>query len=80
MLALLRLLSEQPMPPDDSDFGLKIDFRKGQGDPRRIFDAASVLIDAFEILDDAFGGFNRQQDRTPYGSRGCRSVVAENLA
>src|SRR5688500_2924605 len=56
MQALLRLLSEPPMPPDDSDFGLKIEFQKGVGDPRRIFDAASALIDGFEILDDALVG------------------------
>jgi len=33
-----------------------IDFEKGAGDPRRIFDAASMLVDAFEAVDDAIIG------------------------
>ena len=41
------------MPPPDSDFSFTIGFQKGQGDPRRVFDAASALIDAFEVLDKA---------------------------
>lgn len=36
----LRLMGELPMPPADADFSLKIDFKKGEGDPRRVFDAA----------------------------------------
>jgi hypothetical protein len=35
------------------DFSFKIDFKKGSGNPRRIFDAASALIDAFQSLDRA---------------------------
>ena len=49
----LRLMGEPPMPPPDADFAFEIDFKKGEGDPRRIFDAASTLIDAFEVLDKA---------------------------
>jgi hypothetical protein len=49
----LRLLGEPPVPPPDSDFSFTIGFQKGQGDPRRVFDAASALIDAFEVLDKA---------------------------
>ena len=41
------------MPPPDADFAFKIDFAKGEGDPRRVFDAASSLIDGFELLDEA---------------------------
>ena len=42
-----------PMPPADADFSFEIDFKKGIGRPRRVFDAASELIEAFEILDEA---------------------------
>lgn len=42
-----------PMSPVDADFAFTIDFEKGAGDPRRIFDAASTLVDAFEAVDDA---------------------------
>lgn len=49
----LRLSEELPVPPADADFAFKIDFKKGEGNPRRIFDAASALIDAFEVLDAA---------------------------
>jgi hypothetical protein len=41
------------MPPDDADLAFEIDFQKGEGDPRRVFDAASLLIDGFEQLDEA---------------------------
>ena len=49
----LRLMEEPPMPPADADFSFKIEFAKATGNPRRIFDAASALIDAFEVLDGA---------------------------
>ena len=44
------------MPPPDADFSFRIVFEKGQGDPRRIFDAASQMIDGFEELDEAITG------------------------
>lgn len=44
------------MPPPVADFSFRIVFKKGQGDPRRIFDAASELIDGFEHLDEAVAG------------------------
>jgi hypothetical protein len=37
--------------PEAAIFTFKIDFARGQGDPRRVFDAASLLIDGFEELD-----------------------------
>lgn len=39
------------MPPLDSVFSFTIKFSRGHGDPRRVFDAASRLIDGFEDLD-----------------------------
>jgi hypothetical protein len=44
------------MPPPDADFSFRIIFEKGQGDPRRVFDAASEMIDGFEELDEAITG------------------------
>lgn len=37
--------------PDHDIFTFRIDFARGQGDPRRVFDAASLLIEGFEELD-----------------------------
>lgn len=37
----------------EADFGIEINFRKGIGNPRRVFDAASTLLDGFEQLDRA---------------------------
>jgi hypothetical protein len=56
MALYLRVSGERPMPPTDADFSFRIVFEKGQGDPRRIFDAASELIDGFEHLDEAVAG------------------------
>ena len=47
MALYLRVSGEPLMPPPDADFSFRIVFEKGQGDPRRIFDAASELIDGF---------------------------------
>lgn len=40
------------MPPANADFSFTIKFARGQGDPRRVFEAASSLIDGFEELDE----------------------------
>ena len=39
------------MPPHDADLCIRIDFKKGEGNPRRIFDAASLMIEGFERID-----------------------------
>lgn len=44
------------MPPADADFAFRIQFKKGAGDPRRVFEAASELINGFEELDSAVAG------------------------
>ncbi len=41
------------MPPEGADFAFTIDFRRSDGNPRRVFDAASALIHGFELLDAA---------------------------
>jgi hypothetical protein len=38
--------------PVPSEFSFTIKFARGQGDPRRVFDTASLLIEGFEELDD----------------------------
>jgi len=48
----IKLSGEPPMPPPDADFCITIDFRKGEGNPRRVFDAASMIIAGFEQIDD----------------------------
>ncbi len=52
------------MPPADADFSFTIKFARGRGDPRRVFDAASRLIDGFEELDAAFTGSIDAQIKT----------------
>lgn len=37
---------------DHAEFSFTIKFARGQGDPRRVFDSASLLIEGFEDLDD----------------------------
>lgn len=37
----------------NGQFSFVIDFKKGRGNPRRVFDAASALIDAFQAFDRA---------------------------
>jgi hypothetical protein len=39
-----------------ADFSFRIHFKKGDGNPRRIFDAASELIGGFQQLDEAVAG------------------------
>ena len=44
---------------------VQIDFAKGTGDPRRVFDAAVLLIDGFEALDGAVTT-GQLSDQDPY--------------
>jgi hypothetical protein len=39
------------MKPADADFGVTIDFAKGQSDPIRIFESLTILLDGFRKLD-----------------------------
>src|SRR6185436_16959862 len=56
MVLHVTLSGEPLMPPTDADLAFKIEFERGQGNPRRVFDAASELIDAFELFDKAVIG------------------------
>jgi len=42
-----------PMPPEEVDFSITIDFEKGTSNPKRIFDAASAIIEGLERFDRA---------------------------
>jgi hypothetical protein len=64
MALLGRLLGEPPMPPVDADFSFVIKFERGRGDPRRVFNSASHLIDGFERLDGTVVGSIDNQLRT----------------
>jgi hypothetical protein len=61
---LIVLSGKPPMPPEDADFAFTIDFERGAGDPRRVFDAASALVDGFELLDEALAPSVDQNIRT----------------
>jgi hypothetical protein len=41
---------------EGGEFVFTIKFARGQGDPRRVFDAASLLIEGFEELDETVAG------------------------
>ena len=41
------------VPPQDADFAIYIDFKKGVGDPQRVFKAAEGIIGSFQRLDKA---------------------------
>jgi hypothetical protein len=56
MTLYLQVSGEPLMPPPNADFSFRIFFQKGQGNPRRIFDAAGELIDGFAQLDEAIAG------------------------
>lgn len=44
------------MPQPNADFSFRISFKKGQANPKRIFNSASELIDGFSQLDEAVAG------------------------
>jgi len=47
----IHLSSKQPSPPGDADFAIYIDFKKGEPNPQRIFQAADAMIRSFQRLD-----------------------------
>ena len=42
-----------PVPPTGADFAIYIDFKKGVGDPQRVFKVAEGIISSFQRLDKA---------------------------
>ena len=47
----LTLSDKKPPSPLDADYALYIDFKKGQGRPERVFQAAEAMITSFHKLD-----------------------------
>lgn len=47
------LTSRRPRPPERADFAIRIDFKRGEGNPYRIFQAADSMIRALQKLDKA---------------------------
>jgi hypothetical protein len=49
----LHVSSKAPPPPENADFALYINFKKGEGNPARVFQAADAMIRALQKLDHA---------------------------
>lgn len=47
------ITTRRPNSPDDADFAIYIDFKKGEGNPSRVFKAADEVIKALQRLDRA---------------------------
>ena len=47
------LSTRKPDVPKEAEFGIKIDFRPGETQPRRVFQAADAMIVALQRLDHA---------------------------
>ncbi len=45
--------TRKPQPPRDADFAIYIDFKKGEPNPQRVFQAADAMIRSFQKLDEA---------------------------
>jgi hypothetical protein len=52
----VHLTTKEPKRPPDAEFGIKIDFKRGEGSPERIFQAAEAMIRALRQLDHALCG------------------------
>jgi hypothetical protein len=50
-MAKVTLTDRRPKSPDEADFAIIVDFKKGEESPTRVFTAATDLIRAFEELD-----------------------------
>lgn len=49
----IALSVDAPMPPEDAELCIQIDFKRSSQNPRRVFDSMSMLIESFEKLDGA---------------------------
>lgn len=43
--------TRRPSPPPEADFALFIDFKRGEGSPQRVFQAADAMIRALQRVD-----------------------------
>jgi hypothetical protein len=49
----IHVSTREPTPPPNADFALRIDFKRGEHNPYRIFQAADLMIRALQRLDSA---------------------------
>lgn len=49
----VRVTTRRPSAPDDADFAIEIDFKKGSGSPQRVFRAADKMVQALQRVDEA---------------------------
>lgn len=47
----IHISSKSPSTPHDADFAIQIDFKRGEGDPHRIFKTAHEIISSFQKFD-----------------------------
>jgi hypothetical protein len=54
MIRVLRVsyLQEEPMKPADADFGVTVDFTKGESDPVAVFGGIAAMLRGFSSLDE----------------------------
>ena len=50
----LHVTTKKPSAPSDADFALFIDFKKGEGDPLRVFKTADQMVQTLQKLDKTF--------------------------
>jgi DUF1365 family protein len=48
---VVHISTEPPKVPADADFAIYIEFKKGEGNPGRVFQAADAMIRALQRLD-----------------------------
>src|SRR3970040_183395 len=51
MSGIVHLTTREPPPPERADFAIYIDFKRGEGSPQRVFQAADAMIRAMQSLD-----------------------------
>lgn len=51
MVNEIHISSNSPSPPPDAEFAIQIGFKKGEGNPQRVFKVAAGIISSFQRLD-----------------------------
>ncbi len=49
----IHITTARPHPPEEADFAIDIDFKRGEGNPQRVFRAADKMIQALQRVDEA---------------------------
>jgi hypothetical protein len=53
---VLHISTKEPPVPKDAEFGIRIDFKRGEKNPERVFQAAEAMIRALQKLDHTLCG------------------------